>query len=221
MPKKKPQPKTFTLPPEVKDLPAAIRGAELTRKQKRKDEARRDKMLSDFNSAARQSPAEERLGHAMAAAENYQREIVRLQERLSGRLAKGERPVLINALRVTAENLAEALFEQGLYSDACVVLRAHSPKHHRFDYFVEVIDAIYRPDSEHCGHPATDKYIERQFYVRERARFVDGIRCQCGHLNISEAMPKDFAAMQEAKAMAGTNATDAQVMAIAERLVNG
>ncbi|MGA9771659.1 MAG: hypothetical protein WBV94_21695 [Blastocatellia bacterium] len=202
-----------------------IKKALLTPAEVKKDVAYRDRMIAEFNSAARQSVEEEQMAHAQAAAGNYAREI----ERLTGLLALKRSPKgmprkaeLRRALKITADHLAEALLNQGLYDDAYTVVTRHAPKSHLVSFLARVAKAIERPDDEHCPCPATDKHEVRRVYVPSRRRFVPLISCACGHMNASEKPPADFAALQAAKAEAAGDgqAHDLTVVKRAERIAS-
>ena len=128
------------------------------------------------------------------------------------RLPAGQRDAIKRAMRITAENQAEALFDCGEYEEAMGILRTYSPRADHVALIESVISAIARPDDDHCPCPALDKHEVRRLWVPPRRRFVPLIKCACGHMNASEQPPEDYTALQRAKAEAGKGWTDELVV---------
>lgn len=215
--------KLQNLPPELArqvNLTPAGR-AQLTPKEQRRDQAYRDKMLALSQTAARLSADEERLAHAHVRAFNYKQEASRLHQVLAAkRLPKGVRAQTKKSLKATGENLAEALYDCGLFWEALACVVAYSPRSHLRGQINRVMEAIERPDGEHCPCPATDKHEVKRLYIPERGRFVPLISCACGHLNASEQPPADFEALRRAKADAPEGGHDEWVIARAKQSSN-
>ena len=216
-------PAAFTLPAEVKDLPPELaRHVPLTRKQLKKDIAYRDRNFALQGTAARLSLNEQRLNHSRTGIDLYSREVARIEGELAKkRLKRGERARLKDALRMTAGHLADAYFNHGEPEKAEGVLALHEPQSARRAWLRKVVDAISRPDHEHCQCEATEQFIACEVYVRERARFVPLITCSCGHMNVSERPPEGLAALQEARGLAAEGARDETVLKHAEKISRG
>jgi hypothetical protein len=219
---KKPE-KTYLVPKEVQYVPPELKDKiVLTEKQKKRDCAYRDKKMAEcaalFGTAARLTPEEDAFAHASASVININREMERIKARLDlKRLPKGERTQLKKALLLQAGMLSDALFEQGVIDGALGILEAYGVNPHRQEYLRQISKAIERPDNEHCDCPPENKFVERKIYITSRRKWVELLRCACGHCNVTEKLPAPVAALNLARAKAGTNDNDERVFALARK----
>lgn len=224
MTKTKSQPAAFAFPPEVEGLPPELaKGGPLTLKQRKKDLAHRDRLMSLHGTAARLSDEEAGLNHARIGSELYSTELDRLKalRPVPARKRGFTKPELERRIRATANNLADAMIGQGLLGDAYSVLAVCEPRSKRLAHITELGRAVARDDHDHCKCPATDKSIAGRIYVPALSRFVDLVKCACGHLNATERLPADVVALREARGQAAEGAGDAAVLSHAERIANG
>jgi hypothetical protein len=206
------------------ELPKELEGkTTLTAKQKKKDCAYRDRMLKLNGSAARLSPDEQNFTAAVDREAESRKRIERLISNTQGRKLRGEPKRLFEqGLFQATDDLAQSLFIQGRYTEAVEVLTLYATEPARVKlvkdkiaFYESVIEAIYKPDAEHCQCPPTNFKTECRIYIPERGKFVDLVACLCGHRNATEILPaqvvKAEQAMQDAVAAFGKDATDSHI----------
>ncbi len=190
------------VPAEVLDLPGPL-AVPLTAQEKRAHLKRRDQLLKLHNTAARLSAQERSHAHSAICAREYQAELERLLElrSLKPRDRGGVlKPELERRIKLTAHNLADSLFEQGEIDAAYNVVATHDRKHPKLKHYISTQEAIDRPDDEHCDCPPESKCVERRIFVPARGRFVEILKCACGHRNATEQLPAEVAALRKAPA---------------------
>jgi hypothetical protein len=212
-------PESFPLPKEVKDLPPELaRHGPLTAKQRKKDLAYRDKNFQLQGTAARLTQNEFALNQARIGIQIYRTELERLEGKLKAkRLPRGERKTLKRAREITVNNLADAYFEHGDLYEAWSILVSYDADSDRARWIHGVVEAIARPDHEHCKCPATKKHVAREIYLPERARLVPLITCACGYMNVSEQRPPEMVALEKARSVVPEGASDEAIVKLAEK----
>jgi hypothetical protein len=205
------------------DLPKELEGkTTLTAKQKKKDCAYRDRMMLLNGCAARLSPDEQGFAAAVDREGECRRRIERLHSNIKGKPRGEKKRLFEQALFQVTDDLAQSLFIQGRYAEAVEVLTVYATEPARVKlvkdkivFFESVIEAIYKPDAEHCDCPATNFKTECRIYIPERGRFVDLVACLCGHRNATERLPAQVISAERAKqdtiATYGNAATDSHV----------
>lgn len=232
MAKKKPQPKEFAPPAEVVEadppLPKELaKQGPLTLKEKKKHEKRRDQLMAHHGTAARLSNEDQALIHARISSGVYRVELDRLLKLRTQPTPKGglNKRELERVIKATANNLSDALREQGDLAEAYAVLVSHDRTSKKFKHITELGRAHARPDYDHCECPASGKSVSRVFSI-DRGEFVDLVKCDCGHMNATTQLPVSVLALQKARGQAEAGAEpgqplpqDSTVLKHAERLV--
>lgn len=171
------------------------------------DIAYRDRMMSKVTQAAMSDEESRKLIHARVREQNYAADIARLIE-------QGQRST--PQFHGAVEELADALYDQGKFHLARNLLESLDPQHPRIPYIARLLQAIDRPDDDHCGCPPTDK-LARRVYVG--TRYIDHLICaNCGHENATETLPQDYKNLVTARGLAPMGSGDQVVLGHAARL---
>lgn len=191
----------FDLPPEVEELPPELaKAGPLTVKQRNKDIRYRDKLMELHGTAARLSVQERDLNHAKISGDLYAKELERLESlrSVSARKRGFSKRELERRIRITANNLADALVVQGEWTEAAVVLVANDPKSKRFDYLAKLRRASDRPDDDHCDCAPENKSVS-PVYSPAHGTFVNLVKCACGHMNATAKLPSELVTLHRTR----------------------
>lgn len=194
------------LPAEVINLPAIL-AKPISAREQHAALKRRDELMKLHGQGARLSGEEQILAHAHTRIGNYEQEL----DRLKTLLAAKRRPRGIlkaecqRRLKATVDLLAEAMCDAGQFEDAMLLLNTHlldkeRKRSPRFREIVRMLFAIRKPDDHHCKCPPENKTTRKRVFLPQRGRFCEVIECVCGHLNVTEVLPKEVRELREARA---------------------
>lgn len=216
MTQKPPNAKVFHMPPEVVGLPKELEGTELTVKQKRRDEARRDQLMKLAGSAARLSPADAEQAHAHTRVSNYQLQLDHLIAlwTVSAKERGMSKADLRRSIKATGTNLSEAYEDTGDFKAALQTRLIFDPKSSRRKHLTTVLEAVSRPDGDHCECSVEHLTVRKTIRDRAKDRDVALVHCAaCGHMNATAKLPSALNALQQSRQVAKEGETDAHVFA--------